>query len=106
MFIIKKLNIQLGLMGELSLAGRVVLDVSTLPVSPHLCVWQSCAHVSWCTDTYVKCTCIFVYSYFDRLCSSHSGMLQYSSETLRKIGVNWSIPPKCVVRKALFSTRI
>ena len=33
-------------------------------------------------------------------------MLQYSSETLRKIGVNWSIPPKRIVRKALFSTRI
>ena len=40
------------------------------------------------------------------MCDSHSGMLQYSSETLRKIGVNWAIPPKCVVRKALFSTRI
>ena len=25
---------------------------------------------------------------------------------LRKIGVNWSIPPKRVVRKAVFSTRI
>ena len=33
-------------------------------------------------------------------------MHQYSSETLRKIGVNWTIPPKGVVRKALFSTRI
>ena len=33
-------------------------------------------------------------------------MLQYSSETLRKIRVNWSIPPKRVVRKVLFSTRI
>ena len=33
-------------------------------------------------------------------------MHQYSSETLRKIGANWTIPPKRVVRKALFSTRI
>ena len=40
------------------------------------------------------------------MCNSHSGMHQYSSETLRKIGVNWTIPPKRVVRKALFSTRI
>ena len=45
-------------------------------------------------------------SYFVRMCNSHSGMHQYSSETLRKIGVNWTIPPKRVVRKALFSTRI
>ena len=40
------------------------------------------------------------------MCNSHSGMLQYLSETLRKLGVNWSIPPKRVVRKTLFSTRI
>ena len=33
-------------------------------------------------------------------------MHQYSSETLRKIGVNWTIPPKRDVRKALLSTRI
>ena len=40
------------------------------------------------------------------MCNSHSGMLQYSSETLRKSGVNWSIHPKRGVRKALFSTEI
>ena len=40
------------------------------------------------------------------MCNSNHGTLQYSSETLRKIGVNWSIPPKRVVRKTLFSTRI
>ena len=40
------------------------------------------------------------------MCHSHSGMHQYSSETLRKIGVNWTISPICVVGKALFSTRI
>ena len=40
------------------------------------------------------------------MCNSHSGMHQYSSETLRKIGVNWTIPPKRVVRKTLFSMRI
>ena len=40
------------------------------------------------------------------MCNSHSEILQYSSETLRKIGVNWSKPPKRVVRKALFSMRI
>ena len=40
------------------------------------------------------------------MCYSHSEILQYSSETLRKIGVNWSKPPKRVVRKALFSMRI
>ena len=40
------------------------------------------------------------------MCNSHSEIVQYSSETLRKIGVNWSKPPKRVVRKALFSIRI
>ena len=40
------------------------------------------------------------------MCNSRSRMLQYLSETLRKIGVNWSIPPKRVARKALFSARI
>ena len=40
------------------------------------------------------------------MCNSHPEILQYSSETLRKIGVNWSKPPKRVVRKALFSMRI
>ena len=44
--------------------------------------------------------------YFVRICNSHSEILQYSSETLRKIGVNWSKPPKRAVRKALFSMRI
>ena len=44
--------------------------------------------------------------YFVRMCNSHSEILQYSSETLRKIGVNWSKPPKRVVRKAFFSMRI
>ena len=89
---------------QFSLFPLALIDivVSTLSVSPPLCVWQSRAHVSWCTDAYVKCTYIVVYSYF----VIHSGMLQYSSVTLRKIGVNWSIPPKRVVRKALFSTRI
>ena len=47
-----------------------------------------------------------MYNYFVRMCNSHSVMLQYSSETLRKIGVNQSISPKRVIRKALFSTRI
>ena len=90
----------------------IALLVSTVSVSPPLCVWQSYAHVSWCTDAYVKYTCIFVYRgihaarYFVRMCNSNSGMLQYSSETLRKIVVNCSIAPKRVVRKALFSTRI
>ena len=69
-----------------------------------------CAHVYWCTD--VECACIFVcrgvqaVCYFVRMCNSHSEILQYSSETLRKMGVNWSKPPKRVVRKALFSMRI
>ena len=44
--------------------------------------------------------------YFVRMCNSHSEILQYSSETLRKIGVKWSKPPKRVVRKALFYMRI
>ena len=39
------------------------------------------------------------------MCNNYSGMFQYLSETLHKIGVNWSIPPKHVVRKALFTTR-
>ena len=33
-------------------------------------------------------------------------MHKYSSEALRKIVVKWTIPPKRVVRKALFSMRI
>ena len=44
--------------------------------------------------------------YFVRMCNGRSDILQYSSETLRKIGVNWLKPPKRVVRKALFSMRI
>ena len=44
--------------------------------------------------------------YFVRMCNSHSEILQYSSETLHKIRVNWSKPPKRVVRKVLFSMRI
>ena len=36
----------------------------------------------------------------------NTDILQYSSETLRKIGVNWLKPPKRVVRKALFYMRI
>ena len=61
---------------------------------------------------YVECACIFVCRgvqaacYFVRMCNSHSEILQYSWETLRKIGVNWSKPPKRVVRKALFYMRI
>ena len=55
----------------------IEIVVSTLPVSPSICVWQLCVHVSWCTDAYVIYTCIFVYSYFVTMCNSHSGMLQY-----------------------------
>ena len=62
---------------------------------------QPYVYVSSCTNAYVKCTCVIVYidggdhtaSYFVRMCNSHSGMHQYSSETLHrmcKIGVNWS----------------
>ena len=68
--------------------------------------------LSWCTDAYVECASICVCRgvqaacYFVRMCNSHSEILQDLSETLRKIGVNWSKHPKRVVRKALFSMRI
>ena len=84
---------------------KLLVHVSINVLSPHLCVWQSCA---MCTDAYVKCTCIFVCrgvhaaSYFVRMCNSHSVMLQYSSETLRKTEVNWSIPPKRVRKVFIF----
>ena len=54
-------------------------------------------------QAYVEFACIFVCRgvhaacYFVRMCNSHSEILQYSLETLRKIGVNWSKPPKRVV---------
>ena len=51
-------------------------------------------HVYLCAGV-VQTACYFV-----RMCNGRSDILQYSSETLRKIGVNWLKPPKRVVRKS------
>ena len=65
----------------------IVIVVSTVPVSPSSMTVY---------DAYVECACIFVCRgvqtacYFVRMCNSHSEILQYSSETLCKIWVNWS----------------
>ena len=55
------------------------------------CLYQQCLY--WCTDAYVECACIFCVAGVSRLPAilsecviCHSEILQYLSETLRKIG--------------------